>query len=213
MKEEIPVLHAKLKRYERKSKQKSKDGKKEVSRRYMIPVRKNKIEGTKFQDVEDIVIMSKEDFENELQRSKILDLSHQKIKQSLNDKKLEIRDLTEQINRKYIQEKDIKQLELKLENIIHEYETEIKTLSDKLDNLDEQNKELKSELRSLRDLRVLEKESFKIKLHEHELNAEECNKLKKSHELLWDVVQEKEKRIKELENKGLVNNIFGKIRK
>jgi hypothetical protein len=46
MNDKIPVLYCKLKKYERKSKQKSKDGKEQVSRRYMIPVKKDQIEGT-----------------------------------------------------------------------------------------------------------------------------------------------------------------------
>ncbi|MGZ7119648.1 MAG: hypothetical protein ACXVH2_08060 [Methanobacterium sp.] len=218
MKDEIPVLHSKLKKYERKSKRKSKDGKKQVSRRYMIPVRKEQIEGTNFQKVEDIIIMSEKDFHEEVQKSRIMNISNEKLKQSLNDKKMEIRDLNEQINQSKEREVKIndlkaqltKEFKMKLGNIVKEYENEIMTLESKLDK---QIKEYNAEIKSLRDLRALEKESFKIKLHEFELNNEEYEKLKKSHELLWDVVQKKDKKIKDLEKSGLVNNIFNKIKK
>ncbi|MGZ7209840.1 MAG: hypothetical protein ACXVHV_08190 [Methanobacterium sp.] len=218
MKDEIPVLHSKLKKYERKSKRKSKDGKKQVSRRYMIPVRKEQIEGTNFQEVEDIIIISEKDFNEEVQKSRIMNISNEKLKQSLNDKKMEIRDLNEQINQSKEREVKIndlkahltKEFKMKLGNIVKEYENEIMTLESKLDK---QIKEYNAEIKSLRDLRALEKESFKIKLHEFELNNEEYEKLKKSHELLWDVVQKKDKKIKDLEKSGLVNNIFNKIKK
>ncbi|MGZ7107903.1 MAG: hypothetical protein ACXVHW_02935 [Methanobacterium sp.] len=218
MKDEIPVLHSKLKKYERKSKRKSKDGKKQVSRRYMIHVRKEQIEGTNFQEVEDIIIISEKDFNEEVQKSRIMNISNEKLKQSLNDKKMEIRDLNEQINQRKEREVKIndlkaqltKEFKMKLGNIVKEYENEIMTLESKLDK---QIKEYNAEIKSLRDLRALEKESFKIKLHEFELNNEEYEKLKKSHELLWDVVQKKDKKIKDLEKSGLVNNIFNKIKK
>ncbi len=231
MNDKIPVLHCKLKKYERKSKQKSKEGKEQVSRRYMIPVKKDQIEGTKFQEVEDIIILSKEDFEYELQKSKVMDISHEKLKQSLNAKELKIRDLDEQINQKNVTDDNLEDLEnnltnkfrSKLENIVYEYETEIKTLTNKINefdginqdykNLKKYNIELERELKRLRDLRNLENESFQIKIQEFELNSDEYDKLKKSHELLWDVVQEKDKVIKDLEKRGLVDNLFKKIRK
>jgi chromosome segregation ATPase len=231
MNEKIPVLHCKLKKYERKSKQKSKEGKEQVSRRYMIPVKKDQIEGTKFQEVEDIIILSKEDFEYELQKSKVMNISHEKLKQSLNAKELKIRDLNEQINQGNVNDDNLEDLEnnltnkfrSKLDNIVYEYETEIKTLTNKINefdginqdynNLKKHNNELERELKRLRDLRTLENESFKIKIQEIELNSDEYDKLKKSHELLWDVVQEKDKVIKDLEKRGLVNNLFKKIRK
>ena len=231
MNDKIPVLHCKLKKYERKSKQKSKEGKEQVSRRYMIPVKKDQIEGTKFQEVEDIIILSKEDFEYELQKSKVMNISHEKLKQSLNAKELKIRDLNEQINQENVNDDNLEDLEnnltnkfrSKLENIVYEYETEIKTLTNKINefdvinqdynNLKKYNNELERELKRLRDLRNLENESFKIKIQEFELNSDEYDKLKKSHELLWDVVQEKDKVIKDLEKRGLVDNLFKKIRK
>jgi chromosome segregation ATPase len=231
MNDKIPVLHCKLKKYERKSKQKSKEGNEQVSRRYMIPVKKDQIEGTKFQEVEDIILLSKEDFEYELQKSKVMNISHEKLKQSLNAKELKIRDLNEQINQENVNDDNLEDLEnnltnkfrSKLENIVYEYETEIKTLTNKINefdginqdynNLKKHNNELERELKRLRDLRTLEKESFKIKIQEFELNSDEYDKLKKSHELLWDVVQEKDRIIKDLEKKGLVNNLFKKIRK
>ena len=231
MNDKIPVLHCKLKKYERKSKQKSKEGKEQVSRRYMIPVKKDQIEGTKFQEVEDIIILSKEDFEYELQKSKVMNISHEKLKQSLNAKALKIRDLNEQINQENVNDDNLEDLEnnltnkfrSKLENIVYEYETEIKTLTNKINefdvinqdynNLKKYNNELERELKRLRDLRTLENESFKIKIQEFELNSDEHDKLKKSHELLWDVVQEKDKVIKDLEKRGLVDNLFKKIRK
>jgi hypothetical protein len=231
MNDKIPVLYCKLKKYERKTKQKSKDSKEQVSRRYMIPVKKDQIEGTKFQEVEDIIILSKEDFEYELEKSKVINISHEKLKQSINDKELEIRDLNEQINQKNVNDDNLEELEnnltnnfqSKLENIVYEYETEIEILNNKIiefdgikkdyKNLEKHNNELERELKRLRDLRNLENESFNIKIQEFELNNEEYDKLKKSHELLWDVVQEKDKLIKDLENRGLVDNLFKKIRK
>jgi hypothetical protein len=231
MKDEIPVLHCKLKKYERKSKQKSKEGKEQVNRRYMIPVKKDQIEGTKFQEVEDIVILSKEDFKHELQKSKVMSISHEKLKQSLKSKEQKIRDLNERINQENINENKIedlkdnlnKEFKLKLDNIIYEYETEIKAINDELRNLNEikseynnlnnDNKAINRELKRLSDLRTLEKESFKIKIHELELNMEEYNKLKKSHELLWEVVEQKDKKIKDLEKRSIMDNLFHKIRK
>lgn len=168
MNDNISVLHCKLKKYERKSRQKSKDGKQQLSIRYMIPVKREQIEGTKFQEVENIVILCKEDFEYELQKSKVIDL--------------------------------------KLESTANEYKTEIKTLNDKI-------KELERELKRLKNLRTLEKESLKIKLHEIELTSDKYDRLKKSHELLWDVVQEKDKIIRDLEKRSVVGNLISKIRK
>jgi chromosome segregation ATPase len=217
MNNKIPVLHCKLKRYERKSKQKSKDGKNLVNRRYMIPIKKDQIEGSKFQEVDNIVVLSLDDFEYELQKSEILNLSHEKIKQSLNDKKLEINDLKEQISQIKNDDKKIddlkdnldKEHKLKIDNIVNEFETEINNLNDEIKNLNNENSELNIKLRTLRDL----DEKFKIKLNEYEMTFEECEKLKKSHELLWDVVEKKDKKIKELEKRSIVDNIFGKIRK
>lgn len=230
MKDNIPVLHCKLKKYERKSKQKSKDGKEQVSRRYMIPVRKDQIEGTKFQEVEDIVILSLDDFEYELKESEVMSINQGKLKQSLDDKENEIRDLKEQLNQNNIEDNinDLKnnlakEFKLKLNNVIYEYETEIRALNEKIENLNKvkgeynslnkHNKELSRELKRIKDLRALEKESFKIKLHDIELNHDEYNKLKKSHELLWEVVEKKDKKIKDLEKRSLVDNLFNKIRK
>ena len=63
----IPVLYCKLKKYERTSKAKSEDGAKKITRRYMIPVKKEQIEGTNFENIEDIVILSEADFQNKFQ--------------------------------------------------------------------------------------------------------------------------------------------------
>jgi hypothetical protein len=210
MNDNISVLHCKLKKYERKSRQKSKDGKQQVSRRYMIPVKRDQIEGTKFQEVDDIVILCKEEFEHELQKSKVMDLSHEKLKQSLKNKELQLIDLKEQINENNniddLKKNLNKEFQLKLENTANEYKTEIKALNDKI-------RELERELKRLENLRALEKESLKIKLHEIELASDKYDRLKKSHELLWDVVQEKDKIIRDLEKRSVVGNLINKIRK
>ena len=231
MKDEIPVLHCKLKRYERKSKQKSKDGEEQVNRRYMIPVKKDQIEGTKFQDVENLIILSRDDYEYELQKSKVMNLSHEKLKLSLKDKEQQIKDFNNENNEKNHNDDNLEDLEDKLNDdfqsklniIVDEYKGEIETLNEKMeelnrikrsyDNLDAYNKELERELKRLRDLRTLEKEAHKIKLQEIELDTDEYKQLKKSHELLWDVVQEKDKLIKDFEKKGLVGNLINKIKK
>ncbi|MEN4018659.1 MAG: hypothetical protein PQ975_03695 [Methanobacterium sp.] len=210
MNDNISVLHCKLKKYERKSRQKSKDGKQQVSRRYMIPVKRDQIEGTKFQEVDDIVILCKEEFEHELQKSKVMDLSHEKLKQSLKNKELQLIDLKEQINENNsiddLKKNLNKEFQLKLKNTANEYKTEIKALNDKI-------RELERELKRLENLRALEKESLKIKLHEIELASDKYDRLKKSHELLWDVVQEKDKIIRDLEKRSVVGNLINKIRK
>jgi len=210
MNDNISVLHCKLKKYERKSRQKSKDGKQQVSRRYMIPVKRDQIEGTKFQEVDDIVILCKEEFEHELQKSKVMDLSHEKLKQSLKNKELQLIDLKEQINENNsiddLKKNLNKEFQLKLKNTANEYKAEIKALNDKI-------RELERELKRLENLRALEKESLKIKLHEIELASDKYDRLKKSHELLWDVVQEKDKIIRDLEKRSVVGNLINKIRK
>jgi chromosome segregation ATPase len=160
-----------------------------------------------------------------------MDISHEKLKLSLNNKELEIRDLNERIGQKNDNYDNLEELEnnlnnkfqSKLKNIVYDYETEIKILNNKINefdgiikdykNLKKHNNELERELKRLRDLRHLENESFNIKIQEFELNNDEYDKLKKSHELLWDVVQEKDKLIKDLEKRGLVDNLFKKIRK
>lgn len=159
----------------------------------MIPVKKDQIDGTKFQEVEDIVILCREDFEYELQKSNVMNLSHEKLKQSFKNKELQIIDLN-------------KEFQSKIESTVNEYETEIKMLNDKI-------KEFERELKELKNLRALEKESLKIKLHEIELTNDKYDKLKKSHELLWDVVQEKDKIVKDLEKRSVLGNLINKIRK
>ena len=226
MKDEIPVLHCKLKKYERKSKQKSKDGKEQVNRRYMIPVKKDQIEGTRFQDIEDLIIFSKDDYESELQKSKVMEISHEKLKLSLKNKEQQIKELNNQNSDDNLEDLENKlnvDFQSKLNVIVDEYNGEIETLNEKMeelnrikrsyDNLNAYNKELESELKRLRDLRTLEKESYKIKLQEVELDKDEYNQLRKSHELLWDVVHEKDKLIKDFEKKGLVGNLINKIKK
>jgi hypothetical protein len=71
---------------------------------------------------------------------------------------------------------------------------------------------LEKEIRRLNDLRTLERESYKIKLNENVLAQYKYKELKKSHELLWDVVREKDKIINDLEKKGIVDNLMKKIR-
>ena len=242
---DIPVLHCKLKRYERTSKTKSEDGSRLISRRYMIPIKKEQIEGTVFEDVEDIVILSRLDFDQGLQESQDINFGINELEHSLSEKDQEIYDLGELLRNKdqeIIQFKDIlkkrdqkmgdiknlheiqvKDLQLKLNKIDGEYQAEVKTFNTKIgefnnliaqyENLKEENTELEREIKRLSDLRTLEKESLRIKSNEVELTKEEYNKLKKSHELLWNVVAEKDKIIKEMENKGVVGNILKKIRK
>jgi len=159
----------------------------------MIPVKRDQIDGTKFQEVEDIVILCREEFEYELQKSNVMNLSHEKLKQSLKNKELQIIDLN-------------KEFQSKIESTVNEYKTEIKMLNDKI-------KEFERELKRLKNLRALEKESLKIKLHEIELTNDKYDKLKKSHELLWDVVQEKDKIVKDLEKRSVLGNLINKIRK
>ena len=75
------------------------------------------------------------------------------------------------------------------------------------------NKDLKREVKRLTDLRALENKSLRLKINEVEVTKDEYDKLKKSHELLWGVVQEKDNIIRELEKGGVVGNILKKIRK
>ncbi len=231
MKDKIPVLYCKLKKYERKTKKKSKDGSEQVSRRYMIPVRKDQIEGTKFQEVEDIVILSTEDFEYEQQKSKVKELSLEKLKNSLNDKDDEIKDLKDEIKQikdnnvenNLLEDKLNKKFQLKLDDIVYEYKLEIERLNKIIEdlkriekdynNVNDSNNVLQREINRLNALIELEKQTIKNKKYELELTEEKYDKLKKSHELLWNVVEEKDKQIKNLEKRGIVNNIFNKIKK
>lgn len=239
---DIPVLYCKLKRYERTSKTKSEDGSKLITRRYMIPVKKEQIEGSNFEDIEDIVILSRYDFDNGLQDTSS---SVNELEQSLSKKDQEILNLSEILKDKdqeILQFKDslieknqkiedfkdlheiqVRELQLKLNKVDNEYQTglkafnvkmnEFKDLMDQYECLKAENTELQKEVKRLSDLRTLEKEAFRIKLDEMELTKDEYDKLKKSHELLWNVVQEKDKIIKEMENKGVMGSIFKKIRK
>ena len=107
---DIPVLHCKLKRYERTSKTKSEDGSRLISRRYMIPIKKEQIEGTVFEDVEDIVILSRLDFDQGLQESQDINFGINELEHSLSEKDQEIYDLGELLRNKdqeIIQFKDI----------------------------------------------------------------------------------------------------------
>ncbi len=234
----ISVLYCKLKKYERTSKTKSEDGAKKVTRRYMIPVKKEQIEGTNFEDVEDIVILSKADFDQEFQESKDISSNVNELKQSLSEKDHEILNLRELLNEKdqELMERDekirnlndlheiqIEELQLDIKKINDGYQAEIKMLNNDIEGLNNVytqytdlkavNKDLEREAKRLTDLRTLEKESLRIKINELELTKDEYDKLKKSHELLWDVVQEKDKTIKELEKGGVMGNILKKIRK
>lgn len=235
---DIAVLHCKLKKYERTSKAKLEDGSKKVTRRYMIPVKKEQIEGTDFEDVEDIVILNKADFEDEFKGLQDVSSSVNELKQSLSERGQEILDLKEVLTNKNhelverdqkiknlneLHETQVKELQLNIKKVNDGYQAEIKMLNHEIeelkniynqyDNITTVNKELKREVKRLTDLRTLEKESLRIKINELELNKDEYDKLKKSHEMLWDVVQEKDKTIKELEKGGVVGNILKKIRK
>lgn len=234
----IPVLYCKLKKYERTSKTKSEDGNKKITRRYMIPVKKEQVEGSNFENIEDIVILSKADFENEFQDSQDISSSVNNLKQSLSEKDQEILKLRELLTDKDLEltdrdqkirnlndlhETQIEELQLDIKKINDGYQAEIKILNNEMEelsaiynqynNLKTVNKELEREVRRLTDLRTLEKESLRIKMNEVELANDEYAKLKKSHELLWGVVQEKDKIIKELEKGGVMGNILKKIRK
>ncbi len=211
---EIPVLRCKLKKYERKSKKKSADGKEQVNRRYMIPVKKGQIEGSKFENVEDIVVLSIDDFNYEIEKSKNTAGIIKELKLSLKDREKNIQSMDETRNElkkigselNSTKEKyDIVLKELKLKNI------EITEVNNQYNDLLNKNKELKREVKRLTDLRTLEKQSLRIKTNEIEITRDEYDKLKKSHELLWNVVHEKDKAIKDLEERGIMGNLFKKI--
>ena len=234
----IPVLYCKLKKYERTSKAKSEDGSKKITRRYMIPVKKEQIEGTNFENIEDIVILSKADFGQEFKGSQDLTSSINEMKQSLNEKDQEILNLKELLtckdqelmeqdqkikNINDLHEAQIEELQLDIKKVNDGYQAEIEMLNKDIEELNAiynqynglktVNKELEREVKRLTDLRTLEKESLRLKINEVELTKEEYDKLKKSHELLWGVVQEKDNIIKELEKGSIMGNIFKKIRK
>ncbi|MBI5680768.1 MAG: hypothetical protein HZC47_07750 [Methanobacterium sp.] len=229
MKDEIPHLYFKLKKYEHKSKSKL-DGKEHTTRRYMIPIKKVQIEGTVFEDIEDIVILAKEDFEMELDESKELISTAEKFKTYIESKNQEISSLNDLINEKdnefedfkHLNELKVKELQLDLEKISEEHKNIKLMLNSKIEgyeNVEKQykdlklhNKKLEKEIKRLNDLRTLERESFKIKLNETVLTQDDYKELKRSHELLWDVVREKDKIINDLEKKGIVNNLMKKIR-
>ena len=234
----IPVLYCKLKKYERTSKTKSEDGNNKITRRYMIPVKKEQIEDGNFENVEDIVILSKADFDHEFQDSQNISSSVSELKRSLNMKNQEILNLRELLNDKdqelmerdqkitdldNLHEVQIEEIQLDIKKINDGYQAEIKMLNSEIEelndiynqynNLKAANKELEREAKRLTDLRTLEKESLRIKINELELTKDEYDKLKKSHELLWDVVQEKDKIIKDLEKSGVMGSFLKKIRK
>jgi chromosome segregation ATPase len=234
----IPVLYCKLKKYERTSKTKSEDGNNKITRRYMIPVKKEQIEDSNFENVEDIVILSKADFDHEFQDSQNISSSVSELKQSLNMKNQEILNLRELLNNKdqelmerdqkitdldNLHEMQVEEIQLDIKKINDGYQAEIKMLNSEIEelndiynqynNLKAANKELEREAKRLTDLRTLEKESLRIKINELELTKDEYDKLKKSHELLWDVVQEKDKTIKDLEKSGVMGSFLKKIRK
>ncbi|MGF7119087.1 hypothetical protein [Methanobacterium oryzae] len=216
MKNKIPVLHCELKRYERKSKKKSADGKEQVTRRYMIPVKKDQIEGTIFENIEDIVILSKEDFDHELEKSKNIMSTVNELKLILKEKDHKLESLQDAHN-------ELKKVQLHINTMKKAHESEIEELNTEIlqfkdifkqyEELGAKNRELEREVKRLTDLRTLEKESIRIKMNEIEMTNEEYEKLKKSHEMLWNVVQEKDKAIKEMEDNGFVGNFLRKIRK
>ena len=234
----IPVLYCKLKKYERTSKAKSEDGAKKITRRYMIPVKKEQIEGTNFEDIEDIVILSEADFQQEFQGSEDTSSSFNELKQSLSEKDQEILNLRELLDDKDqelmesdqkirnlsdLHESQIEELQLDIKKVNDGYQAEIEMLNKDIEELNAiynqytdlkaSNKDLEREVKRLTDLRTLEKESLRLKINEVELTKDEYDKLKKSHELLWGVVQEKDNIIKELEKGGVMGNILKKIRK
>lgn len=234
----ISVLYCKLKKYERPSKVKSEDGTKKITRRYMIPVKKEQIEGTNFEDIEDIVILSEADFQQEFQGSKDTTSSFNELKQSLSEKDQEILNLRKLLDEKDhelmesdqkirnlsdLHESQIEELQLDIKKVNDGYQAEVEMLNKDIEELNAiynqyndlkaSNKDLEREVKRLTDLRTLEKESLRLKINEVELTKEEYDKLKKSHELLWGVVQEKDNIIKELEKGSVMGNILKKIRK
>lgn len=235
---DIPVLYCKLKKYERTSKAKSEDGTKKITRRYMIPVKKEQIEGTDFEDIEDIVILSEADFQQEFQGPEDTSSGFNELKQSLSEKDQEILNLRELLDDKDqelmesnqkirnlsdLHESQIEELQLDIKKVNDGYQAEIEMLNKDIEELNAiynqytdlkaSNKDLEREVKRLTDLRTLEKESLRLKINEVELTKDEYDKLKKSHELLWGVVQEKDNIIKELEKGGVMGNILKKIRK
>lgn len=229
MNDEIPFLCLKLKKYEHKSKSKV-DGKEQISRRYMIPIKKVQIEGTVFEDIEDIVIVAREDFERELKESAELISTAEKFKKHMESKNREVLDLNSLINKKesefekfkHLNELETKKLHLVIEKTNEEHERaklmliskieRYKNIENQYEDLKSHNLKLEKEIKRLKDLRTLERESYKIKLNETVLTHDEYKELKKSHELLWNVVREKDKIINDLEKKGIVDNLMKKIR-
>lgn len=225
MNDEIPFLNLKLKKYEHKSKNKV-DGKKHTTRRYMIPIKNVQIEGTIFENVDDIVVLAKEDFEREIEKSAELISTAEKYREHMKSKNQEILGLKNLINEKereyedfkYLNKLKVKELQLELDNSYKKHENIELILNSKIDkeksyeDLKSHAMKLEREIKRLNDLRTLEKESYKIKLNENVLAQYEYKELKKSHDLLWDVVREKDEIINDLEKKGIVNNLMKKIR-
>lgn len=214
MNNEIPVLFCKLKKYERTSKKKSANGKSQISRRYMIPIKKDQIEGSAFENVEDIVILTNDDFKYEIEKyrdstSIIKELEVSLKKSNDNFQQFEkTKNELEKIQTEYAAvEKDLYDAseELKLKNI------EIIGVKNEYNVIFKENSDLKRELKRLTDLRNLEKESLRLKANEVEITKDEYDELRKSHELLWNVVHKKDKEIKNLEDKGFMNNLRKKM--
>lgn len=214
MNNEIPVLFCKLKKYERTSKKKSANGKSQISRRYMIPIKKDQIEGSAFENVEDIVILTNDDFKYEIEKyrdstSIIKELEDSLKKSNDNFQQFEkTKNELEKIQTEYAAvEKDLYDAseELKLKNI------EIIGVKNEYNVIFKENSDLKRELKRLTDLRNLEKESLRLKANEVEITKDEYDELRKSHELLWNVVHKKDKEIKNLEDKGFMNNLRKKM--
>lgn len=214
MNNEIPVLFCKLKKYERTSKKKSANGKSQISRRYMIPIKKDQIEGSAFENVEDIVILTNDDFKYEIEKyrdstSIIKELEVSLKKSNDNFQQFEkTKNELEKIQTEYAAvEKDLYDAseELKLKNI------EIIGVKNEYNVIFKENSDLKRELKRLTDLRNLEKKSLRLKANEVEITKDEYDELRKSHELLWNVVHKKDKEIKNLEDKGFMNNLRKKM--
>jgi hypothetical protein len=140
MNDEIQFLYFKLKKYEHKSKNKV-DGKKHITRRYLIPIKNVQIEGTVFENVEDIVILTKEDFEIELKESEELISTAEKFKKYMESKNQEILSLKGLINEKqsefedfkHLNESKVKELQLELNNINKEHENTKLILNSKIE--------------------------------------------------------------------------------
>jgi hypothetical protein len=146
------------------------------------------------------------------------------ISELLNSKDQELIESGQKIrNLNDLHESQIEELQLDIKKINDGYQAEVEMLNKDIEELNvvytqcndlkTVNKDLEREVKRLTDLRTLEKESLRLKINEVESTKDEFDKLKKSHELLWGVVQEKDKIIRELEKGGVMGSLLKKIRK